>query len=115
MTSKNDLVGHKVPPAHLIVRGIDNRFGGLQALKDAVVDEALWETKTYKEGSLLSFSMNNVERFDPPSIFSSDIPEWKFFWKGKDDDSFSFCIGSCLFLENPSSEDLNLLQVSKLF
>ena len=43
MESKNDLVGHKVPPAHLIVRGIDKRFGGLQALKDADFEVARGE------------------------------------------------------------------------
>ena len=43
MNSKNDLVGHKVPPAHLIVRGIDKRFGGLQALKDADFEVARGE------------------------------------------------------------------------
>ena len=43
MESKNDLVGHKVPPSHLIVRGIDKRFGGLQALKDADFEVARGE------------------------------------------------------------------------
>ena len=55
----------------------------LQAFINAVVDETLWDEKSYKGGSLLSFSMDNIERFDPPSIFSSDIPEWKFFGKVK--------------------------------
>ena len=40
MNSKNDLVGHKVPPAHLIVRGIDKRFRRQQAIKDAQFEDA---------------------------------------------------------------------------
>ena len=34
MTSVNKLVGQEIPPAHLVVRGIDKRFGGLQALRE---------------------------------------------------------------------------------
>ena len=35
MTSINKLVGQEIPSAHLVVRGIDKRFGGLQALREA--------------------------------------------------------------------------------
>ena len=43
MTSKNDLVGQEVPPAHLIVRSIYKRFGGLQALQEADFEVARGE------------------------------------------------------------------------
>ena len=37
MTSKKHLVGQEAPPAHLVVRGIDKSFGGLQALKKLIL------------------------------------------------------------------------------
>lgn len=33
MTSENQMVGHAAPPAHLAVRGIQKRFGGVHALR----------------------------------------------------------------------------------
>ena len=87
----------------------------LQAFIDAVVDETLWDETSYKGGSLLSFKMEHIERFDPPAVFSSKLPEWKFFWKGKDKDDFTFAIGSCLFLPKPNSEELKSLRGYKLF
>ena len=87
----------------------------LQAFIDAVVDETLWDETSYKGGSLLSFKMEHIERFDPPAVFSSKLPEWKFFWKGKDKDEFTFAIGSCLFLPKPNSEELKSLRGYKLF
>ena len=33
MTSGNEMVGQTAPPAHLAVRGIHKRFGGVHALR----------------------------------------------------------------------------------
>lgn len=43
MTSKKHLVGQEAPPAHLVVRGIDKSFGGLQALREADFEVARGE------------------------------------------------------------------------
>ena len=45
MTSKKHLVGQEAPPAHLVVRGIDKSFGGLQALREADFEVARGEVE----------------------------------------------------------------------
>ena len=43
MVSKLDLVGQAAPPAHLVVRGVEKRFGGVHALRGADFEVARGE------------------------------------------------------------------------
>ena len=43
MTSKEVLVGQSAPSAHLVVRGVEKRFGGVHALRGADFEVARGE------------------------------------------------------------------------